>query len=265
MNNLTTIEEVLLALDEIISISLDRSDPAGVFAALYRSVTANVRSGIVSGRFEEGARMERFDVVFALRYIDAWRAYRNNKSTTSAWKLAFDATQRADLFYLQHLLLGMNAHINLDLAIAAAATCPGDEIAALENDFMEINLLLAEMTDQVQERLARVSPLLGWIDRMALREDEKLAGFSLTLARDYAWGKANLLAPLPQDQWPPIIGGDGPAYDAGWQDDHPAQRPMVAAVVPGCQLAGTERDPAGHPKFDGGLRRARKTSRQADF
>ena len=44
---------------------------------------------------------------------------------------------------LQHLLLGINAHINLDLGIAAVETSPGNQLAPLKNDFDMINKLLA--------------------------------------------------------------------------------------------------------------------------
>src|SRR5690606_41399624 len=57
---------------------------------------------------------------------------------------------------LQHLLLGMNAHINLDLGIAAAETAPGTALPALKRDFDEITTLLGEMLDDVQDRIGRI-------------------------------------------------------------------------------------------------------------
>lgn len=53
---------------------------------------------------------------------------------------------------LQHLLLGINAHINLDLGIAAAQTSPGDDLPDLRNDFVEINRVLVRQVDGIRER-----------------------------------------------------------------------------------------------------------------
>jgi len=56
----------------------------------------------------------------------------------------------------QHLLLGMNAHINLDLGVAAARVCPADQLPNLKNDFDRINLILSDLIGAVQEELAEI-------------------------------------------------------------------------------------------------------------
>jgi len=62
-----TIDDVLSALDAIVQQSYDRASRLGYFAALYRRVTCAVRDGITAGRFQNGPRMEKLDVVFASR------------------------------------------------------------------------------------------------------------------------------------------------------------------------------------------------------
>ncbi len=69
---------------------------SGYFPALYRQVTLTVKQGIASGSFDDGPRMDRFD--------------------------AFQGTRSGQLIILQDLLVGINAHINLDLGVA---TTPG--------------------------------------------------------------------------------------------------------------------------------------------
>jgi hypothetical protein len=49
------------------------SSRLGFFAALYREVTARIRKGIAEGRFEDGQRMEQFDVLFAAGTSRRWR------------------------------------------------------------------------------------------------------------------------------------------------------------------------------------------------
>ena len=51
---------------------------------------------------------------------------------------------------LQHVLVGMNAHINYDLPLAVIAAANGDKIADLEQDFNAINDILADLLDPVQ-------------------------------------------------------------------------------------------------------------------
>lgn len=207
MKTIKTIDDVLERLDAIIDHCIATDNRVGAFAGLYRSVTAKVQTDILAGRFEDGPRMEKLDVIFALRFIDAWDDYSNNKTTTASWKLAFDCGSRKDLYHMQNVFLGMNAHINLDLGIAAAATSPGESLDLLRDDFLEINLLLSEMTEVVQAKLARLSPLMAWLDRIARNRDEQIVGFSLINARDHAWNVANLLAPIPPEEWAPIIAG----------------------------------------------------------
>ncbi|MEM6723280.1 MAG: DUF5995 family protein, partial [Bacteroidota bacterium] len=145
--------------------------------------------------FEDDARMERFDVDFANRYIDAYYRLQDNQSIPLAWKVAFEATDQGYLI-LQHLLLGMNAHINLDLGVAAADTMTGQRLADLETDYKVVNDILQRISDGIQEKLGRVSPLLFLADRWAGASDEFLIDKAIRTARGLAWTLACTLEPL---------------------------------------------------------------------
>src|SRR5215207_8262817 len=118
----TDIDGVIERLGAIIKDCIARKDRLGYFAALYNRVTIAVKEGIAKGKFDDGARMERLDVLFANRYIAAYEAYRAGELPSTAWFKAFNAAQGPGPIVLQHLVAGMNAHINLDLGIAAART-----------------------------------------------------------------------------------------------------------------------------------------------
>jgi hypothetical protein len=168
----------------------------GYFAALYRRVTIAVRAQIDA--FADPPRMERLDVTFARRYLDALAAWRQGSPTTTAWQVAFTAAADPHPIILQHLLVGMNAHINLDLGIAAARTSPGDELPSLRGDFLRINALLGGLVGTVISELGVVSPRLGLLSHLVgRRDDDAIANFSLAAARDFAWHVAESLAPLP--------------------------------------------------------------------
>ena len=68
--------------------------------------------------------MERLDAIFAARYLEAVQQLWSGSVPSRSWRVAFDAATQPGPIVLQHLLLGMNAHINLDLSIAAARTSP---------------------------------------------------------------------------------------------------------------------------------------------
>lgn len=185
----TSIDEVISILQEIIDQETRNNSPLAYFPALYRLVTLRVKAGIEKNEFEDIGRMEQLDMLFANRYITAYLAFRGMKSHSGCWRIAFEA-EKKPLTILQHLLLGMNAHINLDLGIAAADTMQGKSLAGLHNDFNTINLLLSEMSDKVRLRIGKVSPLLGLLDSWSGDSDALIIQFSINKARDGAWKSA---------------------------------------------------------------------------
>lgn len=200
-----TIDDVLAELDIIVDRARSDDDRTGFFAVLYRGVTQRVRDDVRAGRFEDPDRMARLDVVFANRYLEALSRYQQNETTSRCWQIAFDAATTREPLILHHLLLGMNAHIHLDLGIAAAQTCPGDAIGGLQRDFNRINAILLGMLDDVQHRLNGVSPWFGLLDRAGGLSDEMVARFSLKTARLSAWMAANRLARLAPDEHPAVV------------------------------------------------------------
>lgn len=192
-----TIDGVIAQLDDIIGLARREKSRLGYFAALYRQVTVKVKEGIAAGRFEDRARMERLDVIFANRYLAAWEQFRQGKQSSLAWEYAFQTARRGQALILHDLLLGINAHINLDLGVAAAQTCPGDELPMLRRDFEEINNVLAGLLEKVQREIEVISPMLGLIDQLAGHADEAICNFSLGRARATAWRAAESFARLP--------------------------------------------------------------------
>ena len=200
-----TIDQVIEQLDDIVDRTKRQKSRLGYFGALYRKVTLKVKAGISEGFFEDGGRMERLDVIFANRYLEAFEQNLKDIPPTRSWQLAFEASKRWWPIVLQHLLLGMNAHINLDLGIAAARTSPGEAVYGLKNDFNKINEILAALVDGVEQELAQIWPVLGLLDYTAGKTDEVLINFNMQRARDHAWKIAEKLAPLePAAQMPAI-------------------------------------------------------------
>jgi hypothetical protein len=192
-----TIDEAIAAMDVEIDRCLDTNDPCGYFAVVYRAVTDRVRQGIAADEFEDGARMERFDVLFAQRYLDACAGWQGATPIPDAWRLAFESGTSTRHLVSQHLLLGINAHINLDLGVAAAAATMQGDVDELRDDFEKINDVLGELVDRMQEAIAATSPWTRWVDMVGLRFDEALVTFSLRQTRADAWSFATELSRLP--------------------------------------------------------------------
>jgi Family of unknown function (DUF5995) len=190
----TTIDEVIAQLDKIISYCSAGNNCACYFAVLYRKVTCKVRDCIINKDFEDAARMERLDVAFANRYLQAFYLWLEGKLTAGSWKVAFDSTSDKSVLVIQHLLLGMNAHINFDLGIATAFVMNGTLLETIHKDFDGINAILDSMTDNIEACLTKINPLMRLLNLNIYKYDEMLVSFSITTARDGAWSFATDLS-----------------------------------------------------------------------
>jgi hypothetical protein len=91
-------------------------DPGRFFLATYLRTTRAVAEELDRGGFSDPAWVERWDVAFADLYLDAVEDAQAGRRPPEPWAVAFGAGDRDGLPPLRHVLLGMNAHINYDLA-----------------------------------------------------------------------------------------------------------------------------------------------------
>lgn len=194
MNEMKTIADVVAALDAIVQQSIRSQSRTGYFAALYKRMTMAVRDGITNGAFEDGPRMEALDLVFAQRYITAFQAFAKGEPCSTSWQCAMSGCDNGSLIVLQHLILGINTHINLDLAVAAATVAPGNAIHALEADFNRINGLIASLVDDVQKCLEEVWFPMRFLKNVVNKYGDDVLNFSIAVARQAAWNNAVKLA-----------------------------------------------------------------------
>jgi hypothetical protein len=149
--------------------------------------------------------MEQLDIIFASRYFEAWNCYINQQNCSHAWQIAFKATDDLNLIVLQHLLLGINTHINLDLAIAAADCCPGDTIYDLQTDFIKINDIIEAESQLVQNSLTSIWPPLKLFADISNHREKAVLNFSIETARKCSWANAIVLANITADDKPSHI------------------------------------------------------------
>jgi hypothetical protein len=196
------IDDVLRILDGIIADCKAKSDPLGYFPALYRQVTLTVQQGIAQGFFDDGPRMDRFDGLFANRYFAAYDAFRSGAQPTKSWQVAFQGTRSGQLIILQDLLVGINAHVNLDLGVVAGETFQGQALQDFHGDFDKINDILSGLLPKVEAVVGRFSPLIGILAEIGGKDVIEVLDFSMDAARDDAWLHAVLLSLQPPSAWP---------------------------------------------------------------
>jgi hypothetical protein len=193
MQKIKTIREVIDALDDIIEQSVADNNCLGLFAYVYRRTTLQILSGIQEDRFENPERMENFDVIFANYYLRAYDAYMDDRDPGLSWMACFESADES-LSILQHVMMGMNAHISFDLGIAAAEVSDGSPISELHEDFNRVNDILKELIDEMQDSIGSVSWLFYLLDRLWGNLDEKMIDLGIREFRESAWQLAEKLS-----------------------------------------------------------------------
>lgn len=184
-----TVDDVVERL-RALDASLPRGDGMGAFNRVYLRVTEQVRNRIAAGLFDDPALMARLDVDFARIYLDAVAAVAAGHREPPAWEPLVAARRRPRVLAVQHVLAGMNAHINHDLAVAVVTTCgrARREPAAVHRDYERVNEVLAGVVrpirqsfldEAVVEAGAPLSPVA-----------DAVSAWSLDTARDAAWVSA---------------------------------------------------------------------------
>jgi hypothetical protein len=195
-----SIDDAVEDLTRIVATARDSRSALGVFPAMYRTVTSTVGEGIEAGVFDHPERVEQLVTVFADLYIDAYHAHAAGREAPRAWDLAFAFADAGRGSICQHLLLGMNAHINLDLGIATAEVCTVDDHPALHADYQRVNDVLFALVDQLQAAMGSVSPWMARLDRIGLGFDEGAMRAGISSARDQAWAFSEQLLAVEADE-----------------------------------------------------------------
>ena len=169
-------------IEELRAAALAADDASGHFPAMYARVTRRIARAAADGKFGDGVGMLEFAKVFAGWYLEPLSGRR---PVPGPWLAAWDVGTDRSLLIVQHLLLGMNAHINYDLAqvVVEIADTRGD-LVGLRPDFDAVNAVLADTVPDVLRDLGRAS---RWVNLAANLGGGRLFNFSLEAARDQAW------------------------------------------------------------------------------
>ena len=176
------------------TVALAAGDASGYFPALYSRVTARIGASIDEGTFADGPGIDRFATRFASHYV---AAADDHLRGPVCWQACWNVASDPQLLIVQHLLLGINAHVNYDLprAVVEVADERGD-LLSIRHDFDAVNDVLADTYVDVIKDLDRVS---RWVNSAARLGGGRAFNFSLRLARARAWQAASAMYPLTAD------------------------------------------------------------------
>jgi len=197
----TSIPEVVKRLAEIRDYAastslLGENDGIAAFTKLYHVITTRVGEMVDSGRFRSSPFLVRLDLEFAERYFQALRSYAADIHTTpGVWRVLFDNRSDPKVPPVNFAVLGVNAHINYDLAHALIATWrhvepDGDgPDSAQYHDYRLINDVFEMEMDGLREELD--SLLSAGPDGAPWDVGANwLADLVVTFTRDLAWDEA---------------------------------------------------------------------------
>jgi hypothetical protein len=119
---------------------------AAVFDDLTLETTEQIRAAAAVGLFKSPRKIAHFDAWFVRLYFQAqddWRAGRVAKVPDS-WQIAYREADKRSVHGIGDVLLGMNAHITRDLALAAS-TGYTDAGYAMDPDFLLVNRIIQRL------------------------------------------------------------------------------------------------------------------------
>jgi hypothetical protein len=201
-NPYLSLDEALRSLQAIEGVLRAEHDRRAVFATAYSVITDAIRERVRAGWFGDNAWAERYAVAFANLYREALAAYEAGATETlpKSWRFSFDTSRSGRGLLIQDLVLGVNAHVNHDLALALQLVGIDPDRQARYADHTLVNAVLAAATDRLQDQVCELyAPILGLLDLAGGRLDETLASFSVTKARESAWRIAVALANARDD------------------------------------------------------------------
>jgi len=182
--------------EQLRTIALEAPDASGHFPAMYARVTKAVDESIGAKRFADGNGMATFARNFAGRYLTP---SSGQPPIPGCWKAAWDVSGDRGLLIVQHLLLGVNAHVNHDLPqVVVDLADERGGLDAMRSDFDAINRILAATQPEVMHDLGLTS---RWVNIASGLGGGRLFDFSLVVARRQAWRSAvRLYAMDPADR-----------------------------------------------------------------
>ncbi|GIG41877.1 DUF5995 family protein [Cellulomonas phragmiteti] len=175
---------------------LGDGDGIASFTRLYVVITRRVGEMVEAGEFASSPFLVGLDLEFAARYFDALRRYAADvHGAPGVWRVLFDHRSDPTVPPVNFAVLGVNAHINYDLAHALIATWRrippdgADRRGSQYHDYLLVNDVFDQEMDGLREELG--SLLSSGPDGAPWDVAANwLSDLVVTFTRDLAWVEA---------------------------------------------------------------------------
>ncbi|OLM31145.1 MULTISPECIES: DUF5995 family protein [unclassified Pseudonocardia] len=178
-------------LQEILESEYGPGDGVASFNRLYLRITRGIRDQLDDDLFADRDFLVRLDVEFARRYFRALHAEATGGTPPRSWGVLLERRRHERISPVEYAVVGVNAHVNFDLAPAVVRTCtvlgrsaPGPAERAdyrAVNDVFSLHMvrLLDDFDQTAPGEISLTEQLLGCV-----------ADVPVVLARDVAWRQA---------------------------------------------------------------------------
>lgn len=197
--SIASTDPVLQRMSSLVTEWEQAHDRRSIFLGCYQLMTANMLGAIEQARFHDDEWVSNLLHRFAKYYFDALELYNlHSDETPQVWRLAHNATRQEKVMTLQHLMLGVNAHINYDLVFTLH-----DMLAPEWNDLSTeqrqqrlsdhtlVNKIIGETIDTVQDQVIdQHSPWFSLVDKLLGPTDEWLTSRLIAHWRKEVWTNA---------------------------------------------------------------------------
>lgn len=198
---ISKLKEADQELSKIIEWSILENNRFGLFASLHRKIANRLLEVIQLETFSQPDLVEELGIVFTNKYLRSFVNYLNSLPLSKTWQLAFDYNHKNYPIVLEHLMLGMNAHMNLDLGLSAAEVAPGTRLLELKDDFRRVTNILSKVVHEIQNDIMSKWKSLNWLETISGERIDYFADLSMGLSRDNAWNTAVKFAQLTEEEW----------------------------------------------------------------
>ncbi|SFR63480.1 hypothetical protein SAMN04488124_2906 [Halogeometricum limi] len=199
-----SVADVRTRLDRLEERLRERNDRRAVFLTVYARMTREMQRGIEDGAFSDAAWMRAYVVSFAEYYRRAFSAFERGRfdAVPDPWRIAFGTAVTGDNLVVQDAFLGINAHINYDLALALCDVRIDPDRRGKYADHVGVDDVLLRLVDAQQDALTELyAPGIADVDAALGRFDETVSYHALTEGRIQAWRIAVVLTDF---EWLPV-------------------------------------------------------------
>lgn len=197
------IDEAIPMMRRILDWYHDRSDYRAVFLRAYYIITLNVRDAVYPANpkkqiFFDPAWIASLAGKFSSLYFQSLTTFDRDPEAERAWKIAHGLAEGRVSTVIQDLILGLNAHINYDLAYGIYLNLKehGDDrnhllLPRRKFDHDQVNDILMASIPEITKVLARdYGGAIRFLDVALDRFDDLLAGTGLRYYRERVWWNA---------------------------------------------------------------------------